>query len=156
MDPNHVYQEGEAAPGGIQIENTLNRADDSLPFGFFNPDTEGKLTWICNYGPDNDIISVFCMDHGDHSDRDVKMLKDLEEAKYFREQLIKNGWRKLIPPKIQFTVSGEDGKKKPMTRKERRYLDRRIRQVGRQQARLQTNLDETAEHSDDPEPGDEI
>lgn len=137
--PKKVYKEGEKAPGGITIENSLNKDDNTLPFGLFNPDTEGKLTWICNYGPDGNIISLFCYDHGDHTDRDVRVLKDLEEAKYARDELVRNGWRKLIPPKIAFTVSSDNGKQRPFSRKERRYLDRKFRQVARQQTHLQNS-----------------
>jgi hypothetical protein len=136
-----TYREGEKAPGGIYVENTLNQNDDTLPFGLFNPDTEGKLTWICNYGPDGDVVSVFCYDHGDHTDRDVKFLEGVEQAKYFRTELINNGWRKLVPPKIEFTVTSDDGIQKPMNRKERRYLDKKIKQVGKQQANLRENKD---------------
>ena len=131
--PSKVYKEGEQAPEGVTVENILNREDGSLPFGLFNPETEGKLTWICNYGTERDIISVFCFDHGDHSDRDVKILTDLTEALYVRDTLIQHGWKKLIPPKIEFTISSDDGKQKPLNRKERRYLEKKIKQVARQQ-----------------------
>ena len=90
-------------------------------------------TGICNYGTERDIISVFCFDHGDHSDRDVKILTDLTEALYVRDTLIQHGWKKLIPPKIEFTISSDDGKQKPLNRKERRYLEKKIKQVARQQ-----------------------
>ena len=156
MEPKKVYKEGENAPGGISIENTLNNEDGTVPFGLFNPDTEGKLTWICNYGPEGYIVSVFCFDHGDHTERDVCYLKDIDEAKYVRDELIRNRWRKLIPPKIAFTVSSKDGKQKPFSRKERRFLDRKIRQVGRQQANLRNpNSEPQPDGNDEPDHGDE-
>ena len=122
-----TYNAGEKAPGGLTIENTLNIDDESLPFGFFNPETEGKLTWICNYGPDGDIVSVF----SSGQDRDVKFLKDLDEAKYMRDELIKHGWRKLKPPKIEFTVTSEDGSQRSVNRKERRYIDKQIEKASK-------------------------
>lgn len=131
MDPPQVFKEGETAPGGFGVENILNREDGTLPFGLYNPSTEGKLTWICNYGTEGDIISVFCMDLGGRNDRDVKILKDLDEAKYFYDELVKAGWRKLIPPKIEFTVSGENGKPKPFSRRERRHLAKKIKQASK-------------------------
>ena len=132
LTPSKVY-EGEQAPDGVTIESILNREDGTLPFGLFNPQTEGKLTWICNYGTEGDIISVFCFDYGDHSDRDVKILADLKEALYVRDTLIENGWKKLIPPKIEFTTSSADGTPKPLNRKKKRYLGKKIKQIGRQQ-----------------------
>jgi len=137
--PKKVYKEGEEMPGGVTIENTLNKDEGTLPFGLFNPDTEGKLTWICNHGPDGDVISVFCFDRGGRTERDVRMLKDLDEAKYVRDELLRNGWKKLIPPRIEFTMSGDDGRDKPLNRKEKRFLDRKIRQVGRAQANLRSS-----------------
>ena len=125
---NKKYQAGEVAPGGFTIENVLNKDEDTLPFGLFNPDTEGKLTWICGISQEGLITSVFCMDLGDHKEKEVRNLKDIEEAKYYRNELISNGWKKLIPPKIEFTV-GKDGKNAPLNRKQRRYLDKKIKNM---------------------------
>ena len=127
---DHVYQEGEVAPGGITIENTLNKDDNALPFGYYNPETEGKLTWICNYGEasegDVPIIAVFSMDLGESTDREIRVLKDIEEAKYCRDELIAAGWKKIIPPKIQFTVGGQD---RPLNRQQRRHLSKKITEI---------------------------
>lgn len=117
-----VYQEGEDGPGGFTIENVLNKDDNALPFGLFKPEMEGKLTWICDYGPEKDIVSVFCMDFGDHPEKEVRLLTDLDEAKFFRSELINDGWQKLVPPRIEFTMTGSDGKKRPLGRKQKRQL----------------------------------
>lgn len=131
MDPPQVFTEGETTSSGFGVENILNRDDGSLPFGLYNPETEGKLTWICNYGTEGDVIGVFCMDLGGRSEREVRMLKDLDEAKYLYTNLMNAGWKKLIPPKIEFTVSGEDGKQKPFSRKEKRHLAKKLKQASK-------------------------
>lgn len=85
----------------IKVENTLNRPGDILPYGYFNPQTEGKLIWICNYGINGDeIVSVFTMVEETGSQKDIKYLADLDQAKYVRDELIKHGWKPYIPPKI--------------------------------------------------------
>ena len=113
------------AATGITIENMLNPSNDGLPYGLFDPSTEGKLTWICNYGTDGDVISVFSMT-GSGAERDVKILKDLTEARYVRDELYRHGWRILTPPKIEFTMTGEDGVQRPLNRKEKRFIDREL------------------------------
>ncbi len=91
---------------GIVIENTLNKGDN-LPFGYYDPLCEGKLTWTCNYGiTGKEIVSVFCM-KDDKIEKDVKYLNDLEEAKFCRAELIKNGWLPLKTPNINITVNGK-------------------------------------------------
>jgi hypothetical protein len=117
---------GEESPVGITIENLLNREGDILPFGLFKPELEGKLTWMCNYGTEGDIISVFSMILEDKkNERDVKILKDMVEAKYMRDELIKDGWRPLVPPEIKFTVSSNEPK--PPNRKERREIEKKLK-----------------------------
>lgn len=111
-NPPKDFGLGQKMPNGLIIENILNKEDDTLPYGFYNPETEGKLTWVCNYGIEgNEIISVYNMkvDGGD-GHRDVKYLASLEEAKYVRDELIANGWLPLKLPDIKFTFSGESKK----------------------------------------------
>ena len=135
-DPPQVFSEGQRGPDGISIENTLNREGDVLPFGYFNPETEGKLTWICGEGPEQkgrktDIVSVFAMDLGDHTEKQVKILENMEQAIFMRDELIKNGWRKLIPPKIEFTVTNESGQASSLNRKQKRGLAKKIDKINK-------------------------
>lgn len=108
-----------------EVESSLNREGDQLPFGYYNPETDGKLTWNCGYDQNNKIVSIFCADKGE---KRCSQLKDLNEAIFVRDELIKAGWNKLIPPKIQLTMPDANGKQKPLNRKEKRYLERKIRQ----------------------------
>jgi hypothetical protein len=121
-----TYKEGELGPDGITIENTLNREDGSLPFGLYCPETNGKLTWICNMSQDNNIVGVFNMDLSDHAERMQAIYKDLAEAIFVKDELIKSGWQLVKPPKIEFTVGG-DGK--PLNRRERRELSKKIKEM---------------------------
>lgn len=155
MEKKKVYSEGEKAPGGISIENTLNKNEDELPFGYFNPETEAKLTWVCNYGENGkQIISVFCFDHGGGkpADKDVRILEDLEQAKYMRDELVKNGWKKLVPPKIEFTVTSEHGGQRSFGRKERRHLDREIRRAAKKHAKISSHESSAPDQREDANP----
>jgi hypothetical protein len=130
---DHVYKEGEETSDGFSIESQLNKDDKNLPFGLYNPETEGRLTWICGYGPSNDIIATFSFDTpGSPTEKDVRMLKDLNEAIFAKDELVKNGWKKIIPPQISFTVSGKDGNKTPLNRKQKRYLDKKLTSIAKQ------------------------
>jgi hypothetical protein len=121
---SEFFQEGDVAPGGISIENILNRSDGSLPFGLYCPATEGKLTWICNISQENNIIGVYNMDLGEKSERNVVQYLDIKEAEYSRDELLKAGWQLLVPPKIQFTVGDQ-----PLNRREKRKLQKQINEI---------------------------
>lgn len=131
-----IYEEGQSTPDGFSVENTMNKDENTLPFGYFDPSMEGKLTWICSYGPPHkdkepDIVSIFTMDLGDHVEKEPKFLRDIDEAKFMRDELIKAGWRKLIPPKIEFTVTREDGSKSSLNRRQKRALEKKIKKIGK-------------------------
>lgn len=105
MSSKKEYKVGEQLPNGLVIEDTLNRPGDILPFAYYNPKTEGKLTWVCNYGIEGtEIVSVFSMKG---EGREVKYLASMEEAKYARDELIKNGWLPLKLPQVNITFSKE-------------------------------------------------
>lgn len=114
----------------MEVEVTLNRPDGQLPFGLFYPPENGKLTWTCGYSQVNEIISVFCMDLGDHKEREDKFLKDEEQARFCRDELLKNGWKVLTPPKVEFTITDKDGVKRPLTRREHRYMNKLLQEGG--------------------------
>lgn len=130
IDDSHL-KSGEA-----EIENPLNQGDN-LPFGYLNPETEGKLTWICNEDAQGRITSVFIYDTGSGTDKKVAYLKDIKEAIDFRDELIRNGWTKLKAPEIQITYPGDDGKERPLNRKQRRALQRKLKKAAKK-----TNVDD--------------
>ena len=115
----------------ITVDNPFNRDDDKLPYALFNPETEGKLTWICNYGSDGKmIVGVFANDMGDGTtQKEVRQLEDAAQARYIRDELLENGWREITPPKVNFTSTGVDGKARPLNRKQKRYLARKVDSV---------------------------
>lgn len=114
-------------PLGVQIGAILNKDDGSLPFGYFEPSSDGKLTWNCGYDVKGKIVSVFCYDFGDHKDKKVAYLSSMTEAIFGRDELIKAGWHKLTPPEI--TVKYDDDTEKPLTRKQKRYLARKLQKM---------------------------
>lgn len=108
------YTVNEKLPNGVTIENVLNREGDVLPFGYYNPETEGKLIWMCNNGIDGkEIVSVFYMKASppEEEHRDVKYLSSMKDAIYMKEELIKNGWLPLKLPEIKISFSSEKNKK---------------------------------------------
>ena len=92
----------------IVIENILNRDDNSLPFGLYCPKYEGRLVWMCNRGEDGStIICVYRNEDKGNVEKKVLVLENMEQAIYYRDELIKSGWRKLVPPTIKMTQSGK-------------------------------------------------
>lgn len=108
----------------IKIESLLNREGNQLPFAYFSPKSDGKVTWHCNVDPNNEnkIISVFCFagDTENSRDRNITELKSIEEAINTRDTLIQDGWQKLKPPQVNITY--EDGRQQPLNRQQKRYL----------------------------------
>ena len=85
----------------VVVENMLNREENALPFGLCDPKTKGRLQWFCNYGINgSEIVSVYCQHTNDKLEKDVKYLESLEQAKYMRDELIKNGWVNIKLPEI--------------------------------------------------------
>jgi hypothetical protein len=78
------------------ISIILNRPDGSLPYGLYDPKTSGRLIWMCNKTPEKKIIGVF--KNSDPSDPGVmeQEINSLSQAKYFRDELIKAGWKPLM------------------------------------------------------------
>lgn len=79
---------------------------DSLPFAYFCPASNGKVTWKCAYDEDGKIISVFQyndIDTGD-KDRNITVLPNMKEAMFTRDELIKSGWVPLKEHRTTFTT----------------------------------------------------
>ncbi len=126
MDPETEKRLTETILETAEAESILNREGDILPFGYHNPETDGKLIWMCNEDAEGKITGVFSFDKGTNRENVCTYMKDLDEAKMIRDELVKNGWKKLEAPKISFSYSGSD---KPLNRKQKRYLKRKINQV---------------------------
>ena len=131
MDPHIEKTITENVMNNIQTESILNRENDELPYGYFNPSTEGKLTWICGPDADGKITSIFCYDHGTNQDKRPEYIDNIEKARFIREELIKNGWKKIIPPKITFTYPGEK-EGKPLNRRQKRSLKKKLKHMNQQ------------------------
>jgi len=112
----------------VEANSILNRESGDLPFGYFHPQTEGKLTWICNYDAQGQITSVFSFQGDLGEDRKCQYLESKEKAEFIRDELVKNGWQKVKPPKVTFTYPGQK-EGQPLTRKQRRYLQRKIKKL---------------------------
>jgi hypothetical protein len=94
-----------SATNAVTVENTLNREGDILPFGYYDP--VSKLRWVCNYGIEgSEIISVFVAktDVEGKEEKQIKYLKDLDEAKFCKKELIANGWLPIKLPKIEIKI----------------------------------------------------
>jgi hypothetical protein len=130
LDPNTEETFAHKIISDIKIESSLNK-DDNLPFGYYNPATGGKLVWICNYDQERKITSVFVFDNNGTKERKISYLADEKEAKYFRDELVKEGWRVLEQPKIEFHYPSRPGmpdtKKDHLSRKDIRRMKKNIK-----------------------------
>ena len=85
----------------FKIESVLNREGEILPYAFFNPQTEGKVTWACGEDHNGNITSVFkYVNSKTNEDETNCEYITLEKAKEMREVLIQNGWRKSKAPNV--------------------------------------------------------
>ena len=116
-------------PDIFKIESILNRKDNQLPFGYYSPEADGKLTWNCGLDQNNKIVSVFCYTEAGFKDKKVAILPSMTEALYARDELIKSGWLKLTPPEI--TMKYPDGSSKPLSRKQKRYLKKKLNNMAK-------------------------
>lgn len=112
-----------------RIDSILNPEDGKLPFGYYAPSMDGKVTWNCGTDQNGDIISVFCHDDSGNKDKRIAKLGSIKDAIYARDELIKNGWLKINPPEI--TVTQEDGSKKALSRKQKRLLQREVEKMNK-------------------------
>lgn len=112
----------------VEVESLLNRETGELPFAYFHPQTEGRLTWKCGYDAEGKITSIF---HYEGQGRPrCQYLDSKEKAEMYRDELIKNGWQKLKPPKVTFTYPGQK-EGKPLNRKQKRFLRRKLKKLAK-------------------------
>ena len=109
-----------------KVECLMNRDGDVLPYAYHNPMCEGKLVWMCGEDENGKITSVFCFDDGGRREKKCDYLENLDKAKFMRNELVKAGWLKLDPPKIEFTMPGSGSK--VLNRKQRRHLAKKLRE----------------------------
>jgi len=118
---------------GSSDGSVLNKKDGTLPFGYLNPATEGKVYWMCNHDQQNQIVSVFKCDDSDlvqnGVSQDIKILKDMDEARRYRDELVQAGWIEMKDPKNRFFYGGREVE---MTRKMKRSLAKKVRKMNKQ------------------------
>lgn len=113
----------------LKLDEVFNNPNGQLPWGLYNPKTDGNLTWNCGTDAEGKIISVFCMTlPNGEKEKKCDILPDMDEAKRFRKELENDGWQKLNPPKFVFTMPDEAGVQRPINRKQKRFLERKIKQ----------------------------
>lgn len=106
----------------LDLSKSFNQ-DNNLPFAYFNPESEGKVTWNCNYDQDGKITSVFMFTGEGTPDRRISYLNSIEEARQTRDTLIQHGWQETKMPTIKFKSPEGD---RDLNRKERRMLERAL------------------------------
>lgn len=109
----------------FKIEVRLNKKDNELPMAYFQPSTEGKVSWNCDYDQEGRIVSVYSYKYGDDKDKKVQLMGSMEEVLKTRDILVENGWEKVKPPDVLTKYA--DGTEGNLNRKERRYLARKIK-----------------------------
>lgn len=76
----------------IKLESPFNAEDGSLPYFYVKPNT--PLEWICGYDSEGKILSIFKAPMNDKPAFQENYIKNLTDAKFNRDELIKNGWKK--------------------------------------------------------------
>ena len=108
----------------FKIESVLNREGEILPYAFFNPKSEGKVTWACGEDHNGKITSVFKYVDGKTDEEETNCeYVTLEKAKEMRRVLIQEVWRENKAPGI--TLKHPDTGK-PLNRSERRKLAKHL------------------------------
>jgi hypothetical protein len=116
----------------------LETKDDELPYTYYSPESDGKVTWHCAIDQNGKITSVFAFLGGlstGESDKRVSYVS-LEDANKIKAELIANGWKKMEQPKVKAKIPGED-RERELNRRELRYLKRKME---RNQKKLQQEM----------------
>jgi len=122
---------GKYIADNTKVEFLLNKDDDNPPFGYFHPGSEGKLTWICGEDAENRITSVFCFEEEPGNRQTQCNYITLEQALVVKKELVDDGWKKMVPPKITFTDS--NNQKVSLNREQRRKLKRKMKKINNSQ-----------------------
>jgi hypothetical protein len=116
--------------GDMKPEIMMNKGDD-LPFGYFSPASEGKVSWICGEDANGKITSVFIFQDGTRREKKVDYLANKEEALAHRALLIKDGWKVLEPPKIVFTHPVTGKQFDHLSRQQKRQLAKKLKEMAK-------------------------
>ena len=108
----------------FKIESVLNRDGGILPYAFFNPASEGTVTWACGEDHSGNITSVFkyANPQTDEEEKNCEYIS-LEKAKEIRKVLIENGWLKSKAPGV---VLKDPDTGKSLNRSQRRKLAKHL------------------------------
>lgn len=120
-----------SATNELKAESMLNREGDILPFGLYHPVLTERLTWVCGEDKDGKITSVFNFkDENKNNSKDCKYLDTVEQAIYHRDELVKEGWKKMVPPEVTFKFPGEKDAR-PLNRKEKRKINKKMEKMNK-------------------------
>lgn len=124
----------------IHLDGAFNSGNGKLPFGYYNPETEGKVYWVCSTDKGGKITSVFAFqgDTTEESDRKISYLKDMAEARWHRDELVKAGWKPLETPEMKFHYKGKEVK---MDRKQKRKLQKRMKALAKKNPAMKEEMD---------------
>ena len=109
-----------------QLTGAFNNESGDLPFGYFEPTSEGKIYWICGRDRDQKITSIFSYDGPDGKEKEMRYLVDLDEAKKFRDELILNNWLPIKTPEMKMYHNGQEIK---LNRKQKKKLAKKVVQI---------------------------
>ena len=135
----------QALADSVRIENTLNREGDQLPFGYFNPASEGKVHWTCGEDQNGKIVSVFQYDGPEGMERMPQFLENKQAAIEMRETLIESGWKKMKAPEVTFSFPGQK-EKQTLNRKQKRYLKKKLEKMNTKNPFSQSSLEKRMEN----------
>lgn len=83
-----------------------NNPDGSLPFSLYSREHQDRLLWICDRDKDNAIVSIFQYTNiGGEKEYKTEELKNMDAARFFRDELLKSGWIPRFHPKIEVKTS---------------------------------------------------
>jgi hypothetical protein len=104
-----VFELGEESPSGFTLESTLNIGEDP-PYGLFKTGIEDELSWHCNYTEEgNHLTGVYRFKS--KSDGKLEYVEQtyntIADAKFVRGELLNEGWQKIKPPKVNYTIGGK-------------------------------------------------
>lgn len=130
MDEAAIRRLEERITGGMVVENMLNRAGDQFPMAYYHPETEGKLMWIAGIDREGKCLQMFVSEMNTREEQRTEAFSTQAEAIATRDVLLREGWLKVVPPRVTVRVPGMGDQ--PLNRKQRRYLSRNLRSLARQ------------------------
>jgi len=93
---------GKQILDSIEVSN-LN-SDGPPPYAFYSPESEGKVRWFCALDEEGKYTSVFVSSVEGDNGRITEYLKNETECKFYRDELLNNGWKPIPRPKMVFRL----------------------------------------------------